>query len=166
MEFSRQEYWSGLPFPSPGNLPDPALQVTIWVTREAQGRLSTEELMLWTVVFEKSLESPLDCKEIKPVNPKRNQPWIFIGRTDAKAEALILWPPDMKNCLIGKDPDAGKVWRQEEKRMAEDEMIGWHHRLIGTWVWANSGRWWNTGKPSMLQSKGSQRVGHYWATEQ
>ena len=119
----------------------------------------------WTVVLEKTLESSLNNKEIKPVNPKGNQSWIFIRRTHAEAEPSILWPPDVKNCLTGKYPDAGKVWRQE-KRMAEDEMIGWHHRLNGTWVWANSGRWWNTGKPSMLQSKGSQRVGHYWATEQ
>ena len=73
--------------------------------------------------------SPLDCKEIKPVNPKRNQSWIFIGRTDAKAEAPILWPPDAKSCLTGKDPDAGKDWRQEEKGTTEDEMVGWHHWL-------------------------------------
>ena len=77
----------------------------------------------WTVVFEKTLESPLDCKEIKPVNSKVNQSWIFIGRTDA--EAPILWTPDAKNCLIGKDPDAGKDWRQEEKGITEDEMVGW-----------------------------------------
>jgi len=74
-------------------------------------------------------KSPLDYKEIKPVNPKGNQSWIFIGRTDAEAETLILWPPDAKNWLIGKDPDAGKDWRQEEKGMTEDEMVGWHHRL-------------------------------------
>ena len=83
----------------------------------------------WTVVLEKTLESPLDCKEIQPVNPKGNQSWIFIGRTDA--EALILWPPDVKSWLIRKDPDAGKDWRQEEKVMTEDEMFGWHHRLDG-----------------------------------
>ena len=80
----------------------------------------------WTVVLEKTLESPLDGKEIKPVNPKGNQPWIFIGRTDAEAEAPILWPLDVKSQLIGKDPDAGKDWRQEVK---EDEMVGWHHWL-------------------------------------
>ena len=85
----------------------------------------------WTVVLEKTLESPLDCKEIKPVNPKGNQPWIFIGKTDAGAEAPILWPPDVKSWLIGKDPDAGKDWRQEEKGMEEDEMIGWHHQPDG-----------------------------------
>ena len=85
----------------------------------------------WTVVLEKTLESPLDCKEIQPVHPKGNQSWIFIGRTDAEAETTILWPPDAKNWLIGKDPDAGKDWRQEEKGTSEDEMVGWHHRLYG-----------------------------------
>ena len=83
----------------------------------------------WTVVLEKSLESLLDCKDIKPVNPKGNQPWKFIGRTDAEAKVPILWPPDAKSWLIGKDPDAGKDWGQGEKGMTEDEMIGWHHRL-------------------------------------
>ena len=85
----------------------------------------------WTVVLEKTLESPLDCKEIQPVNPKGNQSWIFIGRTDAEAETLILWPPDVKNWLIRKPPDAGKGWRQEEKGMTEDEMVEWHHQLDG-----------------------------------
>ena len=82
------------------------------------------------VVLKKTLESPLDCKEIKPVNPKGNQSWIFIGRTDAEAETPILWPPDAKNWLLGKEPDAGKDWRQEEKG-TEDEMVGWHHRFKG-----------------------------------
>ena len=85
----------------------------------------------WTVVLEKTLESPLDCKEIKPVNPKENQSWIYIGRTVAEAEVPILWPPEAKNWLIGKDPDAGKDWRQEETGMTEDEMPGWHHWLDG-----------------------------------
>ena len=80
----------------------------------------------WTVVLEKILETPLDCKEIQPVHPKRSQSWMFIGRTDAEADTPILWPPDVRNWLIGKDPDAGKDWRQEEKRMTEDEMVGWH----------------------------------------
>ena len=84
----------------------------------------------WTVVLEKILESPLDCKEIKPVNPKGNQSWVFIGRTDAEVEAPILWPPDGKRRLIGKDPDTEKDWRQE-KWATEDEMLGWHHRLNG-----------------------------------
>ena len=83
----------------------------------------------WTVVLEKTLERPLDSKEIKPANPKGNQPWIFIGRTDA--EAPIFWPPDAKSPLFGKDPDAGKDWGQEGKGVIEDEMIGWHHRLNG-----------------------------------
>ena len=85
----------------------------------------------WTVVLEKTLESPLDSKEIKPVHPKGNQSWIFIGRTDAEAETPVLWPPDVKSWLTGKDPDAGKDWRQEEKGMTEDEMVGWHHWLDG-----------------------------------
>ena len=86
---------------------------------------------LQTAALEKTLESPLNSKEIKPVNPKGNQPWIFIGRTDAEAEASILWPADANNWLIRKDPDAGKDWRQEEKGTTEDEMVGWHHRLNG-----------------------------------
>ena len=81
------------------------------------------------MLLEKTLESPLDCKEIKPVNPKGNQSWIFIGRTDA--EVPILWPPNEKNWLIWKDSDAGKDWRREEKGMTEDEMVGWHHRIDG-----------------------------------
>ena len=85
----------------------------------------------WTVVLEKTLESPLDCKEIKIVNLKGNQLWILIGRTEAKAETPILWPPDQKNWLTGKDPDAGKDWRREEKETTEDEMVGQHYQLDG-----------------------------------
>ena len=85
---------------------------------------------LWVVVLENTLESPLDSREIKSINPKGNQPWIFIGRTDAKAEAPIFWPPDAKIWLIGKDPDDGKDWRQK-KRAAEDEIVGWHHGFKG-----------------------------------
>ena len=85
----------------------------------------------WTVALEKTLESPLDSKKIQPVHPKGNLSWIFFGRTDAEAETPILWPPDAKNWLIGKDPDAGRDWRQEKKGMTEDEMIGWHHWLNG-----------------------------------
>ena len=84
---------------------------------------------LWTVVLEKTLESPLDCKEIQPVHPQGNQSWIFIGRTDVEVEAPPLWPPDVKNWLTGKDPDTGKDWRQEEKGTTEDEMVGWHPQL-------------------------------------
>ena len=85
----------------------------------------------WTVVLEKTLESPLDCKEIQPAHPKGDQSWIFIGRTDVEVETPILWPPDAKNWLILKGLDAGKDWRQEEKEMTEDETVGWHHRLEG-----------------------------------
>ena len=85
----------------------------------------------WTVVLEKTLESPLDCKEIQPVHPKGDQSWVLIWRTDVEAETPILWPPDAKSWLIWKDPDAGKDWGQEKKGTAEDEMVGWHHRLNG-----------------------------------
>ena len=86
---------------------------------------------LWTVVLEKTLESPLDCKEIQLFHPKGSQSWIFIGRADVEAETSVLWPPGEKNWLIGKDPDAGKDWRQEEKGMTKNEMVGWHHWLNG-----------------------------------
>ena len=113
----------------------------------------------WTVVLEKTLESPLDCKEIKPIKPKGNQYWIFIGKTDVEVETSILWPADEKRWLIGKDPDAGEDWRQEEKGMTEDEMVGWVvSPTQWTWVWASSKRWWRTGKTGMLQSMGLQRV--------
>ena len=85
----------------------------------------------WTVVLEKTLESSLDCKEIQPVHSKGDQPWVFFGRNDAKAETPVLWPPDVKSWLIGKDSDAGRDWGQEGKAMTEDEMAGWHHRLDG-----------------------------------
>ena len=90
-----------------------------------------KEWWFWTVVLKKILESPLDCKEIKPVNAKGNQSWIFTGRTDAEAETPILWPPDAMTWLIRKHPDVGKDWRQEEKVMTEDEIVGWHHWLNG-----------------------------------
>ena len=104
----------------------------------------------WTAVLEKTLESPLDCKEIQPVHSKGNQSWIFTGRTDANTEAPILWPPDVKNWLTGKDPDAGKDWRQEEKGMTEAEMVGWHHWVDGH-VWISSRSWWWTRMPGVLQ---------------
>ena len=85
----------------------------------------------WTVVLEKTLESPLDCKEIQPVHPKGDQSWVFIGRTDVEAETLVLWPPDVKSWLIWKDPDAEKDWGQEEKGMPEDEIVGWQLQLNG-----------------------------------
>ena len=108
----------------------------------------------WTVVLETTLESPLDCKEIQPVHPKEDQSWIFNGRTDAEAEAPILQPPDVKIWLTGKDPDAGKDWRWEKKVRGWD---GWMAAPTQwTWVWANSGSWWWTGKPGVLQSMGLQ----------
>ena len=110
---------------------------------------------LWIVVLEKTLESPLDCKEIQPVHPKGDQCWVFIGRTDVEAETPILWPPDMKSWLIWKDPDAGKDWGQEEKGTT-----GWDGWMASptqwTWVWVSSGSWWWTGKPGILRSMGSQ----------
>ena len=118
----------------------------------------------WTVVLGKTPERPLDWKELKLVNPKGNQSWIFIGRTDAEGETAILWPPHAKNWFIWKDLDAGNDWRREEKGMTEDEMVGWHHRL-NEWVWVNSGSWWWTGRTGVLLSMGLQRVGHDWATE-
>ena len=122
----------------------------------------------WTVVLEKTLQSPLDCKEIQPVHPKGDQSCVFNGRTDAEAETPILWPPDVKNWLLGTDSDAGRDWRQEEKGTTEDEMIAWHHWLDGhefaqALLLLLSCCW--TGKPSMLQSVGSPRVRHDWATE-
>ena len=115
------------------------------------------------VMLHKTLESPLACKEIQPGHPKGNQSWIFIGRVNTEVEASIIWPPDAKNQLIGKDPDAGKDWGQEEKGTTEDDMVEWHHWLDGH-VWANSWHWWWTGKPGMLQSMGLQRVRHNWVT--
>ena len=99
-----------------------------WTIKKAECQ---KNWCFWTVVLEKTLESPLDCKEIQPVHPKGNQSWLFIGRTDAEAETPILRPPYAKNWLIGKDSDAGRDWEQEEKGTAEDEMAGWHHRLNG-----------------------------------
>ena len=105
----------------------------------------------WTVVLEKTLESPLDSKKIKPVNPKGNQPWVFIGRIDA--EAVILWPPDAKSQLIGKDPDVGKDWRQEEKGATEDEMVGWHR-------WING----HESEKTLGDSKGQESLACCWTT--
>ena len=115
----------------------------------------------WTVVLEKTLESPLDCKEIQPVHYKGDQPWVFFGRNDAKAETPVLWPPHAKSWLIGKDPDAEK----EEKGTTEDEMAGWHHRLGGHEFEWTPGVDDGQGVPGVLQFTESQRVGHDWATE-
>jgi len=113
--------------------------------------------------MEKTLESPLDCKEIQPVHSEGDQPWVFFGRNDAEAETPVLWPPHGKSWLIGKDSDAGRDWEQEEKGTTEDEMAGSLTRW--TWVWVNSGSWWWTGRPGVLRFMGLQRVGHDWATE-
>ena len=118
----------------------------------------------WTEVLEKTLESPLDSKEIQPVHPRGNQSWIFIGRTDAEAETPILWPPDVKNWLIWKDPDAGKDWRQKEKGTTEDEMVGWHHWLHGYEFEQALGV--GDGQGSLMcYSPWGHRVGCDWATE-
>ena len=118
----------------------------------------------WTVMLEKTLESPLDCKEIQPVHPKGDQSWVFIGRTDAKAETPILWPSDAKSWLIWKDPDAGKDWGQEEKGTTEDEMVGWHHRLNGHEFGWTPGV--GDGQRGLVSSSPwGRRVRHDWATE-
>ena len=118
----------------------------------------------WTVVLEKTLESLLECKETKLVNPKGNQSLIFIGRTDAEAGALIVWPPDTNSWLFGKDPNAGKDWRQEEKGMTEDEMVGWHHQLDGHEFEQDPGV--GDGQGSLVGfSPWSHRVRHDWVTQ-
>ena len=127
-----------------------------WTINKAEyHRIDGFELWCWS--------RPLDCKEIQPVRPKGNQSWIFIGRTDAEAETPILWPPDAKNWLIGKDPYLGKI------EGGEGDDRGWDGWMASptqwTWIWANSGNWWWMGRPGMLQSMGSQRVGHDWVTE-
>ena len=119
-----------------------------------------------TVMLEKTLESPLGSKEIKSINPKGNQAWIFIGRTYAEVKAPILWLPDVKSHLIGKDPNARKDWEQEEKWVTEDKSSWMASPPQWMWVWANSRRQWRTGKPGVLQSMGSKRVERDWATEQ
>ena len=115
----------------------------------------------WTVVLEKTLESPLDCKKIQPIHPKEDQSWVFTGRTDAEAETPILWPPDEKSWIIWKDPDDGKDWRWEEKGTTEDKMVGWRHWLDGHEFEQDPGV--GEGKPGILQSMGSQRVRQGWA---
>ena len=112
--------------------PDTSSSSHVWIWRlDYKESWAPKNWFFWTVILQKTLDSPLGCKEIEPVHPKGNQSWIFIGRTDAQAETLILWPPDVKNWLIGKDSDAGKDGRQEEKQVREDEMVGSHHCLDG-----------------------------------
>ena len=152
MGFSRQEYWSRLPFPSPGDLPNPGIEsrspalqtdtllseplgkphVWMWELKCKEGWV-LKNWRFWTVVLEKTLESPLDCKEIQPVHPKGNQSWMFIGRADGadvEAETPILWPSYAKNWLIWKDADDGKDQRQEKKGTTKDEMVGWYHQMM------------------------------------
>ena len=123
-----------------------------------------ESWCFWTVVLEKTLESPLYCKEIKPVNPKENQSWMFIGRTDVEVDVPILWPPDAKNWLTRKAPDGATL-----KAGGERDNRGWDGWMTSpiwwTLLWGSSGSWWWTGKPGVLQSMGSQGVGKDWATE-
>ena len=133
--------------------------VHVWMWElDCEESWALKNLCFWTVVLEKTLESPLDCKEIQPVHLKGDQSWIFIGRTDAEAETPILWPPDAKNWLIWKDPDAG-----------EGDNRGWNGWMASPtqWMWVrvNSGSWWWTGRPGVLQSMGLQRLRHNWATE-
>ena len=119
---------------------------------------------LWTAVLEKTLESPVDCKEIQPVHSRGDQSWVFFGRNDAKAETPVLWPPHAKSWLIGKDPVAGRDWGKEEKGTT-----GWDGWMASptwqTWVWVNSRSWWWTGRPGMLWFMELQRVGHNWVAE-
>ena len=117
-----------------------------------------ENLCFWTVVLEKTLESPLDCKEIQPFHPQGDQSWVFTGRTDVEAKTPKLWPPDAESWLIWKDPDAGRDWGQEEKGTTEDQ-TWW------TWVCINSRSWWCTERPGVLGFMESQRIGHSWGTE-
>ena len=117
----------------------------------------------WTVVLEKTLEGPLDCKGIQPVHPKRDQSWVFIGRTDAEAETPILWPSHGKSWLLGKDPDAGRDWGRRRKGTTEDEMAGWHHRLDGREFEWTLGVGDGQGRSSVLRFKGSQRS-DTWST--
>ena len=129
----------------------------------------------WTVVLQKTLESPLDSKETQPVHPKGNQSWIFIGRDDAEAETPIICHLMRRTNSFEETLMLGKIERREEKGKIEDEMVGCNHHPMDslddsfndsmTWVWVNSRSWWWTGRPSVLQSMGSQRVGHDWVTE-
>ena len=130
LHFKKQSHYFANKGPASQNYGFSSNHVLMWELDHKES-WAPENWCFWTVVLEKSLESPLDCKEIKLVNPKGNQPWIFIGRTDVEAETLIPWPPDVRNWLIWKDPDAEKDWKQEEKGTTKDEMVGWHHQLDG-----------------------------------
>ena len=133
-----------------------------WTIGKAEcQRIDVFELWCW-----RRLENPLDFREIKQVNHKGNQPWIFTGRNDVKVETPILWLPNVKSQFTGKDPDDGENWGQEQKRVTEDEMVGWQSPTQWIWTWANSGKQWQTRKPGVLQPMGLERVWHSLATEQ
>ena len=151
MEFSRPEYWRG----------SCSLLQGIFPAQESNQGLPHCRQILYQLSYQ---ESPYS-KEIKPVNPKGNQPWIFIGKNDAEAEAPILWPPDVKNWLIGKDPDAGNDWGQEEKGVTENEMAGWHHWLDGHGFERTLGDHEGQGSLECCSPRG-HRVRHDWVTEQ
>ena len=120
----------------------------------------------WAMVSEKTLENPLDCKEIQPVHPKGDQSWVFIGRTDAEAETPILCLPDANSWLTGKDPGAGRDWLEARGEGNDRGWDGWMASPTRwTWIWVNSGSWWWTGRAGLLRFMGSPRVGHDWATE-
>ena len=144
--------------------------VWMWALDHKEG-WAPKNWCFWTVVLEKTLESPLDCKESQPVPPKGDQSWVFIGRTDVEAETLILWPPDVKNWLTGKDPDAGKEWGQEEKGMTEDETVGWHHWLNGhgfeqAWEMVKDREAWRAAVHGVTKSETKQQqqtvITHFW----
>ena len=141
-----------------------------WSCMDCEESWAPKNLCFWTVVLEKTLESPLDCKEIQPVHPKGDQSWVIIGRTNAEAETPILRPPHSKNWFIGKDPEKtlspilGGIGGR--RRRGRQRMSGWMASPTRwTWVWVNSGSWWWTGRPGVLRFMGSQRVRHNWATE-
>ena len=158
----RQRHYSADKGPYSQGYGLPSGHIRLWELDCKEGRM-LKNWCFWTVVLVKSLESPLDSKEIKPVNPKGKQPWTFIGRTDA--DTLKFWLPDAKSQFIGKDPDTGKDWRQEEKGVTEDEMVGWHHRLCGHEFEQTPGG--SEGQGSLVCcSPWDQRVGQDLVTEQ
>ena len=131
-----------------------------WTIKKAEGQRTDA---FWAVVLEKTLESPLDCKEMKPVNPKGNQPWVFIGRTDAEDEAPILWPPNADS--FEKTLMLGKI--EGRRRRGDRGLDGWAASSTQwTWVWTSSGSWWWIGKPGVLKTVGSQTVRHHWVNKQ